>query len=70
MEYMLQLLRAEPDPDLAPKEYLTAATLRFEAAKAAAPYMHPRLANIEVAGKDGGALVIEIVRFGSDPATP
>lgn len=39
-------------------------------AKDAAPYVHPKLAAIEMAGKDGGALVVEIVRFGSDTATP
>lgn len=53
LEYMLNVLRddsAEPN-------------LRFEAAKAAAPYMHPRLAAIEHTGKDGGPLTVEIVRF-------
>lgn len=39
-----------------------------ECAKDAAPYMHPRLATIEHGGKDGGPLVVEIVRFGEDPA--
>jgi hypothetical protein len=29
---------------------------RFEAAKAAAPYMHPRLAAVEVTGQDGGPI--------------
>ena len=37
LEYMLQVLRDEDQPPLA----------RFEAAKAAAPYVHPRLASIE-----------------------
>lgn len=39
-----------------------------EAAKDAAPYMHPRLQAHEHSGPDGGALVIEVVKFGSDPA--
>jgi hypothetical protein len=33
-------------------------TLRLDAAKAVAAYVHPRLANIEHSGKDGGAIVI------------
>lgn len=53
LEYMLRLLRDESaDPQM-----------RFEAAKAAAPYIHPRLSSIEASGKDGGPLVLEIVRF-------
>ncbi len=53
LEYMLSILsdeRQETDK-------------RFEAAKAAAPYIHPRLANVEanIEGKVG--LTVEIVRF-------
>lgn len=33
--------------------------LRFEAAKAAAPYVHPKLAAIEHTGKDGGPIQTE-----------
>jgi len=43
---------------------------RLEAGKAAAPYVHPRLANIEVAGKDGGPLEVRIVRFSDRVAQP
>ena len=42
--------------------------LRVEAAKAAAPYVHPRLASIDLANKDGRPLVVEILRFGQDQA--
>lgn len=35
-------------------------------AKDAAPYVHPRLANVEHAGKDGGPIVVELVRFSPD----
>lgn len=46
LEYMLQVLRDEgEDPER-----------RFEAAKASAPYIHPRLAAIEHTGKDGGTI--------------
>jgi hypothetical protein len=30
--------------------------MRIDAAKAAAPYMHSRLASVEVSGKDGGPI--------------
>ena len=53
---MLQVMRQEPSPELDEREMLQAITLRFEAAKAAAPYMHPRLAAIEHTGADGGAI--------------
>lgn len=39
------------------------------AARDAAPYLHPKLAAIEHSGKDGGPLVVEIVRFGSGEAS-
>jgi hypothetical protein len=55
LEYMLDVLR---DPNQCPD-------LRFEAAKAAAPYMHPRLAAVEHTGPDGGAIKHSIrVKFG------
>jgi hypothetical protein len=36
---------------------------RIEAAKAVAPYVHPKLANIELAGKDGGPLQVQVIKF-------
>jgi hypothetical protein len=59
LEFMLQVMRAEPSPELEPREYMAAVALRFEAAKAAAPYVHPRLAAVEVTGKDGGPVVVQ-----------
>jgi hypothetical protein len=38
-------------------------------AKDAAPYVHPRLAAVEHGGKDGGPLVINVVRFAGDHAS-
>lgn len=65
LEYMLQVMRDEPRSDLEPGDQLKATMLRFEAAKAAAPYVHPRLAAIEHTGADGGAIqhgvVLEVV---------
>lgn len=34
-----------------------------EAARDAAPYVHPRLAAVEHTGKDGGPLTLRVVRF-------
>lgn len=53
LDYMLQLLRDEGSE----------AAARFEAAKAAAPYVHAKLASVEHKGEGGGPLVLEIVRF-------
>jgi hypothetical protein len=39
--------------------------VRFEAAKCAAPYMHPRLASVEATGKDGGAITVVVRRYGA-----
>lgn len=53
LEFMLKILRDN-------KQEVSA---RMEAAKAAAPYVHPRLANVEVAGPDGGPLQVQVVSF-------
>jgi type VI protein secretion system component VasF len=55
LEYMLNVMRrATVHEDV--KIQIARETMAFEAAKAAAPYVHPRLSAIEVAGKDGGAM--------------
>ena len=46
LEYLLGIMRDEELP----------VELRFEAAKAAAPYVHPKLAAIEHSGPDGGPI--------------
>lgn len=56
LDYMLTVLRDERAEQHA----------RMEAAKAAAPYVHPRLASIEHTGKDGGP--IEVTRIELVPA--
>lgn len=61
LEFMLTLM-AKPEPLLMPDEsalgfarrHESWATLTFEAAKAAAPYVHPKLQAIEHSGPDGG----------------
>lgn len=50
LEYMLSVLRDEG------QEFGN----RFEAAKAAAPYIHPRLAAVEHKGDGGGAVQMKV----------
>lgn len=52
LEFMLQVMRSEPSDQLDARDALRATEMRFEAAKAAAPYMHPRLASVEHVGGD------------------
>lgn len=40
--------------------------LRTEAARAAAPYVHPRLSSVEMTGVDGGPLSVSIRRYARD----
>lgn len=49
LDVMLAVMR---NPELAVE-------LRFEAAKAAAPYLHPRLASVEHSGPDRGPILTE-----------
>ena len=70
LEYMLKVMRKEPSLDMEPKDFIAATMMRFEAAKAAAPYIHPRLAAVEHSGPNGTSLappVIHLVRD-EDPA--
>lgn len=50
LEYMLEIMRAEPPEDMEARDLLNWRDLAFEAAKAAAPYIHPRLATVEHRG--------------------
>ena len=53
LDYMLKILRDENQD----------AAIRMDAAKAAAPYVHAKLASVEHSGKDGGPLQVLITRF-------
>lgn len=53
LDYMLQIMRDERQSDQA----------RLEAARAAAPYVHPKLANIVHSGKEDGAPIVHKVAF-------
>jgi hypothetical protein len=56
LEFMLNIMRAEAPETEDPRLMLDAMAMRFEAAKAAAPYMHPRLAAVEHSGPNGGPI--------------
>ncbi len=43
---------------------------RIDCAKAAAPYVHYKLASVEHSGDGGGPLVVEIVRFSDAHSGP
>jgi hypothetical protein len=53
LDYMLSVLRDENKP----------ADMRMDAAKAAAPYVHAKLASVEHKGEDGGPLQIVVRQF-------
>lgn len=57
LEFMLKIMRTEPPEGLQQRDELAVQAMRFEAAKAAAPYIHPRLAAVEHTGKDGKDLI-------------
>lgn len=49
LDYMLEILRKEDlGPDADPAQVLAHQAMRFEAAKAAAPYIHPKLSSVEM----------------------
>jgi hypothetical protein len=51
LEYLLSVMRDEKEDR----------PVRMDAAKAAAPYIHPKLANIEHTGPDGGAIKVHMI---------
>lgn len=58
LEHLLHIMRDEEQP----------IPVRTEAAKAAAPYCHPKLSAIHVSGPDGGPMRHEIVVRFVEPA--
>ena len=49
LEYMIAVMRDENNPT----------DVRLDAAGRAAPYVHPKLAQMQVTGKDGGPIQVE-----------
>ena len=54
LEFMLNVMRGAPPEGASPAEIIAFTSMRFEAAKSAAPYVHPKLAANEHKGPDGG----------------
>lgn len=67
LEFMLQVMRDDSNHE-DPRIQAQREAMRFEAAKAAAPYIHPRLQAIEHSGPGGDAMEvvqrIELVPLG------
>lgn len=62
LEFMLKIMRKESlPPDASIAQIIAHESLRFEAAKAAAPYMHAKLASVEHSGKGGGPVVLQLM---------
>ncbi len=59
LEYMLRVMRDEN----------TTADRRDDMARAAGPYVHAKLASMEIAGSDGGPLKVELVSFADNPSS-
>lgn len=60
LEFMLSIMRGVPPEGSGAAEQIAFAGMRFEAAKAAAPYVHPKLANIEHSGPDGAPVMVMV----------
>jgi hypothetical protein len=63
LEFMLQIMRDEPPETEDARLQLAQQAMRFEAAKAAAPYVHPRLGAVEHTGRDGSPLIPPTFNF-------
>lgn len=48
LAYLMDLMEKEPDPDFAPEQRLYHERMRLEAAKAAMPAVHARLAQVDL----------------------
>src|SRR3954454_20980958 len=59
LDYMLGIVRAETPPGLDASVAIARETLRFEAAKAAAPYCHPRLQAVTLGGDPENPIKVE-----------
>lgn len=71
LDYMLDVMRSPIPTDAEPTVEVAMRGLRFEAAKAAAPYVHPKLSAVEHTGKGGTPLFptnVNINVVGIEPA--
>src|SRR5579872_6151968 len=56
LEYMLSVMRSSPPAGASVRDMINHELMRMDAAKAAAPYVHPKLHAIEHTGKNGGPI--------------
>src|SRR4051794_9635560 len=61
LDYMMMLVRAETESGLDPAVAKARETLRFEAAKAAAPYVHARLQAVTLGGDPQNPIKVDNV---------
>lgn len=61
LEYFLSILRSKAPEGATPAEIVAREAMKFEAAKAAAPYCHARLASTEVSTPAGKPLEVREV---------
>jgi hypothetical protein len=66
LEYMLSQMRKPYPRRASVAQKIAMDNMRFEAAKAAAPYVHAKLASIEHSGKGGGPLLVSISQEDED----
>src|SRR3954452_6158877 len=59
LDYMMMLVRAETEPGLDPAVAKARETLRFEAVKAAAPYVHARLQAMTLGGNPENPIKVD-----------
>lgn len=60
LDYMLEQMRKPYPRGAKIDQKITIDAMRFEAAKAAAPYVHAKLASVEHTGKGGGAIMMQM----------
>ena len=59
LDYMLGIMRSQHPENASPEIIQAREELRFEAAKAAAPYVHPRLQSTTLAGDPDKPLTVD-----------
>ena len=58
LDYMLSVMREDIPKDASIETKIAMTSHKMDAAKAAAPYVHPKLATTEITGKDGGPVTL------------
>lgn len=67
LDFMLEIMRRPNLPGAEPMQEIAHNNLRFEAAKAAAPYLHSKLASVELSGTNGGPIELTMDHITANP---